>query len=197
MSIQPQEGLPKRSAESLTQGRQFTDAIKALIAGGNHISWGGGEAWRDDESIAIPDHTREPIKLLCYELLPYALMRNGKMNEKQFRDHLSKAKKADTRSEYWANLYGERTIRETIENLIDGAPESLRKLALQPGDIIILTSQYGVHEHTAIVSESTSAGTPKVYSLDGDLSETPSELPLGEMLAAWTRSHHLEVWAPK
>lgn len=125
----------------------------------------------------VPDHSSAPIKLMCFELFPYAALRADLMPAGSFFDglaHRNARRGKDDGSTSWAGFLGaDLTVKRQ-------PPGDAAKAAR--GDIIVLYDDQGSGYHTVIASGATDpeAGT-LVYSIADDSKKRPWLCPLATL----------------
>lgn len=129
----------------------------------------------------VPDHASAPIKLMCFELFPYAALRAGLMPTATFFDGLAyrQAQRGDgDGSTSWAKFLG-------ADLTADRQPPANAAKAAR-GDIIVLYDTQVSGYHTVIASGVTDpeAGT-LVYSIADDSKKHPWLCPLPTLAKAF------------
>jgi hypothetical protein len=120
---------------------------------------------------------------MCYEFLPYALLRAKRLNQKTFLEgiQVKASGKYDGGSESWAAFLCDTTSQGRV------APDKLATLQVVPGDVIVMYGGSRDAFHTVIVSGTTSTGPasegPMVYTLaDRSPTDDPAEMTLSKII---------------
>jgi hypothetical protein len=111
--------------------------------------------------MTVPDHRQASIKLMCFELLPYALVRAEHMSKTTFLKGMKNRNSGDfnSGSDAWASFLGTPTSQGLV------SVDELETLRVVPGDIIVMYGESGAANHTVTVS----ADSPAVLSPKGPL----------------------------
>ncbi|WP_433510088.1 hypothetical protein ACQP2T_40250 [Nonomuraea sp. CA-143628] len=183
MTDRPPESTGSTSSSDSrgTTGAKCALAVKGLM-GIEAITWGSGSSWRT--GTGVPDHIAAPIQLMCFELLPYALLRAGHISEKTFllgmRNRSST--KYDGGSEAWAGFLCDPVSKDRVP------VDELAGLRTVAGDVIVMIGGSADAFHTVTVSGTASTGPakegPMIYSLaDRSPTSDPTEMTLGKIIA--------------
>jgi hypothetical protein len=118
---------------------------------------------------SVPNHEAGPIRLLCFELFPYAALRAGLMSDSTFFSGVAKRTSQADGSTSWARFLGGNLAGQPEVKVKD-----LKKAHFGRGDVIVLYNGPGSGIHTVTASgETDPEAGPMVYSL----AETPDNHP--------------------